>query len=70
MTPWQTTTRSAPAVHAQRGAHTSVRALNADIRDWINTWNEDPQPYASTKAADQILDSIARYCTRINDSGH
>ncbi|MBB5787846.1 hypothetical protein HD601_003008 [Jiangella mangrovi] len=23
-----------------------------------------------TKTADQILESIARYCTRINDSGH
>jgi len=54
----------------QRGTHRSVRALNADIRDWINTWNEKPRPYVWTKTADQILDSIARYCTRINDSGH
>src|SRR4051794_13305627 len=54
----------------QRGAHTSVRALNTDIRAWIKTWNEDPRPYVWTKTADQILDSIARYCTRINDSGH
>lgn len=54
----------------QRGAHTSVRALNADIRSWINTWNENPRPYVWTKTADQILESIARYCTRIIDSGH
>lgn len=54
----------------QRGAHTSVRALNNDIRGWIKTWNENPRPYVWTKTADQILDSIARYCTRINDSGH
>ena len=54
----------------QRGAHTSVRALNADIRAWIKTWNDNPRPYVWTKTADQILDSIARYCTRINDSGH
>jgi transposase len=52
-----------------RGAHTGVRALNKDIRDWIKTWNENPRPYIWTKTADQILDSIAR-CTRINDSGH
>jgi hypothetical protein len=39
----------------QRGTHRSVRALNADIRDWIKT-------------ADQILDSIAHCCARINDS--
>lgn len=54
----------------QRGAHRSVRALNADIRAWIATWNDDPKPYVWTKTADQILDSIAKYCQRINDSGH
>ncbi len=54
----------------QRGAHTSVRALNADIRNWIKTWNDNPRPYVWTKTSDQILQSIARYCTRITDSGH
>jgi transposase len=54
----------------QRGTHRSVRALNTDIRDWIKTWNDNPRPYVWTKTADQILDSIARYCTRINDSRH
>ena len=34
------------------------------------TWNDDPRPYVWTKTADQILDSIRRYCDRINDSGH
>ena len=29
-----------------------------------------PKPYVWTKTADQILESIARYCTRINDSRH
>jgi transposase len=52
----------------QRATHRSVRALNADIRNWIDTWNENPRPYVWTKTADQILDSIARYCARINDS--
>lgn len=54
----------------QRGAHTSVRALNADIRNWIKTWNQNPRPYVWTKTSDQILESIARYCSRITDSGH
>lgn len=54
----------------QRGAHRSVRELNSDIRSWIKTWNEQPRPYVWTKTADQILESIARYCTRINDSRH
>jgi len=54
----------------QRGAHRSVRALNADIRTWIDTWNDNPRPYVWTKTADQILESIAKYCLRIKDSGH
>jgi transposase len=54
----------------RRGAHRSVRDLNADIRAWINTWNDDPKPYVWTKTADQILESIATYCTRINESRH
>ncbi|WP_433789698.1 IS630 family transposase [Actinoplanes sp. CA-252034] len=54
----------------QRSTHRSVRALNTDIRAWIETWNDDPRPYVWTKTADQILESIARYCQRINDSGH
>jgi transposase len=54
----------------RRGAHRSVRQLNADIRDWIETWNGDPKPYVWTKTADQILESIATYCNRINESRH
>ncbi len=54
----------------RRGEHRSVRALNQDIRDWIDTWNENPRPYVWTKTADQILDSIKRYCQRTNRSGH
>jgi transposase len=54
----------------KRGTHRSVTALNADIRAWMTTWNDDPRPYVWTKTADQILDSIRRYCNRINDSGH
>jgi transposase len=54
----------------RRGAHRSVAALNADIRAWIETWNDDPKPFVWTKTADQILDSISRYCQRINVSGH
>jgi transposase len=54
----------------QRGTHRSVSALNKDIRTWIQVWNDNPRPYVWTKTADQILESIARYCTRINDSRH
>jgi transposase len=54
----------------KRSAHRSVRQLNADIRAWIETWNEDPRPFVWTKTAEQILESIARYCQRINESRH
>ncbi len=50
----------------KRGQHKSVTALNADIRQWIDTWNENPRPYVWTKTADQILESNKRYCQRIN----
>ena len=52
----------------RRGAHRSTRALNADIRAWMKTWNEDPKPYVWTKTADQILDSISRCCTQHTSS--
>jgi len=54
----------------RRGAHRSVRALNADLRQWIETWNDSPRPYVWTKTAEQILDAIGRYCQRINQTGH
>lgn len=54
----------------RRSTHKSVRQLNADIRNWIDTWNENPRPYIWTKTADQILHSITTYCNRTNASGH
>ena len=54
----------------RRSAHRSVVELEADVRDWINAWNDDPKPFVWTKTADQILDTLAAYCTRINDSRH
>ena len=50
----------------KRGAHTSVKALEKDIRDWIAHWNENPRPYVWVKTADQILASLARYCERVS----
>jgi transposase len=54
----------------QRGVHTSVHALEVDIRAWIQTWNQDPRPFVWTKTADEILGSLARYCQRISDAAH
>jgi len=54
----------------RRSAHRNVRELEADIRAWIDAWNNDPRPFVWTKTADQILDSLSGYLQRINDSGH
>jgi len=54
----------------RRGTHTSVPALEKDIRDWITTWNENPKPFAWTKTADEILERLATYLQRIPGAGH
>jgi transposase len=53
----------------KRGAHTSVPGLERDIRGWIATWNESPRPFVWAKTADEILESLGRYCERISHSG-
>jgi transposase len=54
----------------RRGVHRSVPKLNADIEDWIEHWNENPNPYVWAKTADETLDNLAGYCNTINASGH
>jgi transposase/transcriptional regulator with XRE-family HTH domain len=54
----------------RRGSHASVQALEADIRDWIDDWNSHPRPFLWTKTAEEILDSLARFCRRISGAGH
>lgn len=54
----------------RRGAHKNVQALEADIRAWIKNWNADPKPFIWTKTAEEILDSLARFCQRISGAGH
>ncbi len=50
----------------QRSAHHSVKALAADIREWVQAWNENPKPFTWHKTAEEILDRLAGYCTAIN----
>lgn len=54
----------------RRGSFRSTRELEAAIRTFLDRHNTPPKPFVWTKSADAILDSIARYCRRINDSGH
>jgi hypothetical protein len=53
----------------RRGSHLSVRALQHDIRNWIDTWNDDSRPSrcgsrprtrSSTPQADIPSESLAR----------
>ena len=54
----------------KRGTHRSTRQLEAAIRQFVAIHNEDPKPFVWHKSADDILESLARFCTRISDSGH
>jgi len=58
----------------RRSTHRSVKDLEADVTAWIQAWNADPKPFVWAKTADEILDNLATYCTRINqlsnDSAH
>ncbi len=54
----------------RRSVHTSVQALEQDVRDWIATWNDNPKPFVWRKSAEEILDSLARYLQRISGASH
>ena len=49
---------------AHRGVHRSTRALEKDISAFLEAHNDDPKPFVWTKTADQILESLKRYCTK------
>jgi transposase len=54
----------------RRSTHHSVTELRDDINDWVEHWNDNPRPFTWRKTADEILDTLAHYCQRINDSRH
>jgi transposase len=64
----------------KRGSHYTVKDLKTSIQEYIDHTNAEPKPFIWTKSADEILKSIARYCTytlktqginqEITDSGH
>lgn len=54
----------------RRGTHRSTQALESAIRDYLNSYNENPRPFEWKKSADEILESLKRFCMRISDSGH
>ena len=54
----------------RRGSHRSTIELEKTIQHYIATNNEDPKPFIWNKNADQILESIKRFCLRTSNSGH
>jgi transposase len=54
----------------RRGVHRSTRELQDAIRAFLDHHNRHPKPFIWTKTADQILESVARFCKQISDSGH
>jgi len=56
--------------HIKRGAHTSVKDLEASIAHYMETYNRDPKPFVWTKSAEAILGSIERLATKINNDAN
>lgn len=54
----------------RRGAHRSVRELETAIKNYLLVTNASPKPFIWTKTADEILDSVARFCQRTSETGH
>jgi transposase len=54
----------------RRGVHRSEGQLEAAIREYLRLNNADPRPFVWTKTADQILESVAKFCHRISNPGH
>jgi transposase len=54
----------------RRGVHRSTKELETAIQRFIQHHNKDPKPFIWHKTADQILDSVARFCTRTLGTGH
>ena len=48
----------------RRGSHRSTRELEDAIGRHIDATNKDPKPFVWTKTADEILASVARFCSR------
>jgi transposase len=58
------------AKQIRRGSFRSTRELEQVIKDYLETHNQDPKPFIWTKTADEILNSIARFCVRTSGTGH
>ena len=53
-----------------RGVFCSLDELTTALENWIKIWNSNARPFTWTKTADQIIDRICRYCSRISEPAH
>jgi transposase len=58
------------AQQLRRGVFRSTRSLEKTIRNYIDVHNENPKPFTWTKTADEILESVARFCQRTLETRH
>ena len=54
----------------ERGVFCSLDELTTTLEKWIKLWNEGARPFTWTTTADQIIDRICRYCSRISEPAH
>jgi transposase len=54
----------------RRGAHRSTRQLEEAITRYIELANADAKPFVWTKSADEILETIKRFCLRTSGTGY
>jgi transposase len=54
----------------RRGTFRTVPELERKLQSWIDQWNDDPRPFVWVKTAEEILETLAAYLNRINDSEH
>jgi transposase len=54
----------------RRGVFRSTRELEQTIRNYIDSYNKQPKPLVWSKTADEILESVSRFCKRTLETGH
>lgn len=54
----------------RRGSFRSTYQLETAIKRYLHLHNENPKAFVWTKTADQILESIRRFCQRTSETGH
>jgi len=54
----------------RRSSFRSTRQLEREVKRYIAANNESPTPFVWSKTADEILDSIKRFCLQTSDSHH